>query len=76
VPESIRSGAAVDVLAAEEAHGTACTLTLERLRQQYGKALCQAIMVFYKKKDISPTFWFIFEITDDRFAEKNTFECL
>jgi|GEM_PF-5595526 len=33
-------------------------------------------MVFYKKKDISPTFWFIFEITDDRFAEKNTFECL
>jgi hypothetical protein len=41
VPESIRSGAAGDVLAAEEAHGTPCTLTLERFRQQYGKALCR-----------------------------------
>jgi hypothetical protein len=76
VSEGIRSGAAGDILAAEEAHRTLRTLTLERFRQQYGKALCQAIMVFYKKKGISPAFWFIFEISDDRVAEKNTFECL
>jgi hypothetical protein len=59
LPESIRSGAAGDILAAEEAHGTPCSLTLERLRQQYGKALCLAIMVFYKRKVSVPRFGFI-----------------